>query len=160
MSGKISINKGIFNKNNAKLILEYDGTPLFDEILGFNIPGLNIGLTSIPAGGGLLLNLPGDNITFSELTISFVVDYDMENWWNFYEWILVHSNPFTHEAKPVLNNVTGRILRDTGKCVSQFEIKYLFPTSLTDIDTVTTEVNTFDMASVTFSHNGLVRVPK
>ena len=62
-----------------------------------NIPGLSIG--GIDVGTPLRnIQIAGDEVSFEELTIQFVVDENMKNWISIYDWIISIGTP-TQESK-------------------------------------------------------------
>ena len=57
-----------------------------------NIPGLSIG--GIDIGTPLRnIQIAGDEVSFEELTIQFVVDENMKNWISIYDWIISIGTP-------------------------------------------------------------------
>ena len=57
-----------------------------------NIPGLSIG--GIDVGTPLRnIQIAGDEVSFEELTIQFVVDENMKNWISIYDWIISIGTP-------------------------------------------------------------------
>ena len=54
---------------------------------GVNIPSVNIGETLQPTRLGANIKLPGDKINYGELTITFIVDENMENWTEMFNWM-------------------------------------------------------------------------
>jgi len=54
---------------------------------GVNIPSVSVGETLQPTRLGVNVKLPGDKILFGEITITFIVDENMENWTELYNWM-------------------------------------------------------------------------
>ena len=54
---------------------------------GVNIPSVSVGETLQPTRLGANVKLPGDKIQFGEITITFIVDENMENWTELYNWM-------------------------------------------------------------------------
>ena len=54
---------------------------------GVNIPSVNIGESLQPTRLGANIKLPGDKINYGELTITFIVDENMENWTEMFTWM-------------------------------------------------------------------------
>ena len=54
---------------------------------GVNIPSVNIGESLQPTRLGANIKLPGDKINYGELTITFIVDENMENWTEMFNWM-------------------------------------------------------------------------
>jgi len=81
-----SINKSILNKNNFKLIV--DKLPTVEYFVqSVNIPGLSFTEVEFGAGVGLDAFFPGDKVSFDNLEVTFLVDEDLENFKEVYDWI-------------------------------------------------------------------------
>ena len=94
------INKSILNKNNFRLLI--DKVPTVEYyVQSVNIPGLSFTETISAAGVGLDAFFPGDKVSFETLDISFIVDEDLENFKEIYDWmdaIVPVSDPAAYEA--------------------------------------------------------------
>jgi len=51
------------------------------------LPGISIGTISVPTPLKTI-ELSGDEVTFEELSIKFIVDENMKNWLSIYDWII------------------------------------------------------------------------
>jgi hypothetical protein len=100
------INKSILNKNNFKLLI--DKVPNVEYyVRNVTIPGLTFSETEQPAGVGVNAFFPGDKVSFDTLDVNFLVDEDLENFKEIYDWmdsIVPVSNPslfgtYTETAK-------------------------------------------------------------
>jgi len=81
-----NINKSILNKNNFRLLI--DKTPNVEYyVRTVTLPGLQFGETTQPTGSGLDAYFPGDKASFDTLDISFLVDEDLENFKEIYDWM-------------------------------------------------------------------------
>ena len=80
------INKSILNKNNFRLLIEKIPTVEY-YVQSVNIPGLTFSEVSQGAGVGLDAYFPGDKIEFGKLTVKFLVDEDLENFKEVYQWM-------------------------------------------------------------------------
>lgn len=81
-----TINKSILNKNNFRLLI--DKVPTVEYyVQSVNIPGLQFSETVQAAGVGLDAYFPGDKVTFGTLDVTFLVDEDLENFKEIYDWI-------------------------------------------------------------------------
>ena len=86
MAIKTDINRSILNRNNFKLLI--DKVPTVEYyVRTVNIPGINFGETVQAAGVGLDAFFPGDKASFDTLEVSFIVDEDLENFSEIYNWI-------------------------------------------------------------------------
>ena len=81
-----NINKSILNKNNFRLLI--DKTPNVEYyVRTVTLPGLQFGETTQPTGSGLDAYFPGDKASFDTLDVSFLVDEDLENFKEIYDWM-------------------------------------------------------------------------
>jgi len=81
-----SINKSILNKNNFRLLI--DKVPTVEYyVRTVNIPGLTFGETVQAAGVGIDAYFPGDKVSYDTLDVSFLVDEDLENFKEIYDWM-------------------------------------------------------------------------
>ena len=80
------INKSILNKNNFRLLV--DKVPNVEYyVRSVNIPGLTFSETEQAAGVGLNAFFPGDKVSFDTLDVNFLVDEDLENFKEVYQWM-------------------------------------------------------------------------
>ena len=80
------INKSILNKNNFRLLV--DKVPNVEYyVRSVNIPGLTFSETEQAAGVGLNAFFPGDKVSFETLDVNFLVDEDLENFKEIYDWM-------------------------------------------------------------------------
>ena len=130
------------------------------------IPELNLELTRQPS---YLKNIdvPGERLTFGDLTLKFLVDENMENYISVYNWLKGLGFPeTTKEFKDLTTDKDGqrdskeafcygtlRILNSNYREVAQVKFRDLFPTSLTslDFDATNTDVQYFT-AEATFKY--------
>ena len=130
------------------------------------IPELNLELTRQPS---YLKNIdvPGERLTFGDLTLKFLVDENMENYISVYNWLKGLGFPETtkefkdlttdkdgqRDSKEAFCDGTLRILNSNYREVAQVKFRDLFPTSLTslDFDATNTDVQYFT-AEATFKY--------
>ena len=81
-----TINKSILQKNNFRLLI--DKVPTVEYFVRTaNVPGISFSETAVPAGIGLDAYFPGDKVEFEKLSVSFLVDEDLENFKEIYNWM-------------------------------------------------------------------------
>ena len=130
------------------------------------IPELNHELTRQPS---YLKNIdvPGERLTYGDLTLRFLVDENMENYISVYTWLKGLGFPeTTQEYKDLTTDKDGqrdnkeafcdgtlRILNSNYREVAKVKFTDLFPTSLTslDFDATNTDVQFFT-AEATFKY--------
>ena len=80
------INKSLLSKNNFRLLIDkVPNTEFFVKTV--NIPGLQFTETILAAGIGLDAYFPGDKITFDSLSVGFLVDEDLTNFKEIFDWM-------------------------------------------------------------------------
>jgi len=83
---EIDINKSILNKNNFRLLI--DKVPTVEYyVQSVTLPGLSFTEIVAEAGVGLDVYWPGDKVTFDTLSVTFLVDEDLANYQEIYDWI-------------------------------------------------------------------------
>ena len=130
------------------------------------IPELNLELTRQPS---YLKNIdiPGERLTYGDLTLRFLVDENMENYISVYNWLKGLGFPETaQEYKDLTTDKDGqrdnkeafcdgtlRILNSNYREVAKVKFTDLFPTSLTslDFDATNTDIQFFT-AEATFKY--------
>ena len=81
-----TINKSLLSKNNFRLLI--DKVPNVEFFVkSVNIPGLQFTETVAAAGLGLDAFFPGDKISFEALSVSFLVDEDLQNFKEIFDWM-------------------------------------------------------------------------
>ncbi len=122
------------------------------------IPELNLELTSQPSYLKTI-DVPGERLTYGDLTLRFLVDENMENYISVYTWLkglgfpestkefkdLTTDRDGIRDPKEAFCDGTLRILNSNYREVAQVKFKDLFPTSLTslDFDATNTDVQYF-----------------
>ena len=130
------------------------------------IPELTLELTSQPS---YLKNIdvPGERLTYGDLTLRFLVDENMENYISVYNWLtglgfpettkefadLIKDKDGQRDTKEAFCDGTLRILNSNYREVAKVKFNDLFPTSLTslDFDATNTDVQYFT-AEATFKY--------
>ena len=130
------------------------------------IPELTLELTTQPS---YLKNIdvPGERLTYGDLTLRFLVDENMENYISVYNWLtglgfpettkefadLIKDKDGQRDPKEAFCDGTLRILNSNYREVAKVKFNDLFPTSLTslDFDATNTDVQYFT-AEATFKY--------
>ena len=130
------------------------------------IPELNLELTN-QSSYLKNIDIPGERLTYGDLTLRFLVDENMENYISVYNWLKGLGFPETtqqftdlnkdkdgqRDAKEAFCDGTLRILNSNFREVAKVKFNDLFPTSLTslDFDATNTDVQYFT-AEATFKY--------
>lgn len=140
----ITTNKNALSQLNLRLkVTRLDNVEYFCQQA--NIPGLSLGVTEVPTP---FRNIPlhGDKLNYNELTVTFQISEDFENFIELYKWMkgLGYPEDFDQHRLLVEQGMenTGQGLYSDGSLLIlnsamnvNFEIKFrdLFPISLSDI---------------------------
>jgi len=123
-----------------------------------NLPGISISAIDVPTALKTIA-IAGDEVTFEELSIKFIVDENMKNWLSIYDWIIGLGFP-TKEGQEkyaklaatseLTTDATLTVLTSNMNPQINFVFRECFPLSLTsiafdsggtDIDYVTADVS-------------------
>ena len=127
---------------------------------GVNIPSINFSEAFMETKLAIQSSLPGDKITFDPLTVKFVVDEDMQNYQEIFDWIMALGPGIDPADFRALTGQTGTgislatkgdnlemysdstLIINTSSNNANIEINFIdcFPTSLGGID-FTTDVS-------------------
>jgi len=55
---------------------------------GANIPSVSASALNQPTTLGIVPKMPGDKVNFDEFTVNFIIDENLENWTELYNWII------------------------------------------------------------------------
>ena len=130
------------------------------------IPELTLELTSQPSYLKTI-DVPGERLSYGDLTLRFLVDENMENYISVYNWLtglgfpettkefadLIKDKDGQRDPKEAFCDGTLRILNSNYREVAKVKFNDLFPTSLTslDFDATNTDVQYFT-AEATFKY--------
>ena len=130
------------------------------------IPEINLA-TAIQPSYLKDIDVPGEKLTYGDLSLRFLVDENMENYMAVYEWLTGLGFPETgtqyrdlttdatgaRDPKEAFSDGTLRILNSNFKDVAKVKFKDLFPVSLSylEFDATVTDVQYFT-AEVTFKY--------
>lgn len=105
-----------------------------------NLPGMNIGVTEQPTPF-MTINRHGDKATFDELTITIILDENMESWKEIYEWMVGLTSTDTFDQHKTLKESEFGLYSDASLLVMsnsknpnrEFMFRDMFPISLGSI---------------------------
>ena len=76
-------------------------------VQGINLPGITLLNTTIN-NPFVATPIPGNQLTFGQLTAAIIVDENLEGWTEIYEWITQLGNPETRDKLGNLTKIPGR----------------------------------------------------
>ena len=105
-----------------------------------SIPGIQIG-ESLHSSPFVDFTVPGETLTFDTLSISFLVDEDMKNYEEIYNWLVAMGFPKSYsqatidrgDPEQVFSDATLTVLNNNKNPKIEFTFMDCFPTSLGNI---------------------------
>ena len=101
--------------------------------------------------------LPGQDFTYNPLTVSFIVDENMNNWLEVYNWMISTkaTDRFDRVSAPAdqFSDASILIMNNKMKAIRRIEFYRIFPTNLTEIpfDSASTDPSPI-LATATFAY--------
>ena len=103
-----------------------------------NLPGISLG--EVPQPTPLMPTfVPGNDITFEPLNVTFIVDEDLQNWRELYDWLIGLGFPNDYneyksqKANQIHSDATLSLLNSNMQPNYRILFKDLFPTSLGEV---------------------------
>jgi len=156
----MEINSNYFNNQSFKF--EVDLCPsLSGFIQTIGIPSINLGET--PHDTTFIQRKePGDRLTYGTINISFIVNEDLQNWFELYEWFTglgfpdnfqqysgFKSREFLTETIDHITSTAFLLLYDNNQQpVMKLSFYDVFPTSLSEVTLTTTDTMTNNVACI------------
>lgn len=75
------------------------------NVQSVNLPSISLSSTLVETPA-VRIPVPGNQISFSPFSMTFIVDEDMQSWYELYNWMIQLGNP---ESTDKLGNLTRRI---------------------------------------------------
>lgn len=96
------------------------------------------------------LYVPGDKLVYNPLTITFLLDEDMKNYQELFDWIVHNAN---NDINPIYSDGTLTILNSHNNGVKQFYFHDLLPIIINGIEfDAQSDNNEYVRAQVTFQY--------
>jgi hypothetical protein len=127
-----------------------------------NLPSLALQSTTVNTPFAQL-SIPGNQLSFGQLSLSFIIDEDMQSWYELYSWMFTLGNPTSINKRGNLtdepgktNSVTsdGTLFIKTNSNNPSWKVNFvdMYPNDLGDITFSTTESQEFLTSTVTFNY--------
>jgi len=157
----VPTNKSFLSNNKFEFVL--GRIPNFTFFVqGVNLPGMSLQSSSINTPFSAV-SIPGNQITFGTLSLSFIVDENMQSWYELYSWIVQLGNPKGYNKIGKLTGQPGSVTNITSDATLilksnannpnfQFNFFDVYPTELGDMSFSTTENQEFVTSTATFNY--------
>jgi hypothetical protein len=157
----VPFNKSFLSNNKFDFVLKR--IPNFTFLVqSVNLPGLTLASTAINTPFSTI-SVPGNQITFGTLSLTFLVDEDMQSWYELYDWIVQLGNPTGYnkigrltgpEGSTInpLSDATLYVKTNSNNPNFKFNFIDVYPTELGDMSFSTTENQEFVTSTATFNY--------
>jgi len=102
-----------------------------------NLPGISMPVTDVPTRFRTYPIVPGGGVTYDDLTVTFLVDEDLENYISIHNWIIDNGNGYemeTTEDYPRYSNARLLILTSNFNVNHIIDYENVFPYNLTPVN--------------------------
>jgi hypothetical protein len=96
-------NKSFLSNNKFDFILDRIPNLTF-FVQAINLPSISLTNTAV-ASPAVTLSIPGNIILFNQVVVSFIIDENMESWFELYDWMFQLGNP---RGTNKIGRLTGR----------------------------------------------------
>ena len=136
-------NENPLQQVNFKFVIEKSPKMAYMGISG-NLPGITIGEVD-QITPFVTQPWPGDSFEFENLDITFIVDEDMKNWLEIWNWIIsavqVEDFDDVRDAEDIFSDITLTITNNRFNPNLQFFFRDCFPISLGGLDFTTQDTD-------------------
>ena len=147
--------------SNNKFDFTLDRLPNFTFLVQtVNLPAMSLTASNFqtPLAN---IQLPGTQLAFGQLTMTFIVDEDMESWYEIYNWMFQLGNPESNNKRGTLTGVAGasnhivsdaKLIIKTNANNPNWRVRFhdMFPTDIGEINFSTTDTQEFITSTATF----------
>jgi hypothetical protein len=154
-------NKSFLSNNKFEFVL--NRIPNFTFLVqSVNLPALTLTPVTVQTPA-VPIQIPGNIMTFSQLSLTFMVDEEMQSWYELYNWMTQLANPESNDKRGTLtgdpgatNHITSdaTLIIKTNSNNPNWKISFVevFPTDLGELNFSSIESQDFLSSSVTFSY--------
>lgn len=155
------VNKSFLSNNKFDFVL--DRIPNFTFFVqSVNLPSMALQSTTINTPFAQL-SIPGNQLSFGQLSLSFIVDENMQSWLELYNWMFQLGNPTSLDKRGTLTGQPGtnqHYLSDGALFIKtnannpNFKVNFfdMYPNELGDITFSTTETQEFLTSTAVFNY--------
>tara|TARA_Y100001973_G_C5200000_1_gene336898 strand:+ start:1319 stop:1837 length:519 start_codon:yes stop_codon:yes gene_type:complete len=145
-SNLLTANQFKFNTSRIPILSEY--------VIGVNIPSIEFVSAELNTAFGVNIPTATGKYIFEDLTVSFLVDEELESWREIYEW-MIRLGPMNENSEQIMYNdcydstTIGEltILNSAYKPKFRYKFYNMFPISLTGFSFTTTAADSIQLSS-------------
>lgn len=155
------VNRSYLSNNKFDFVLKR--IPNFTYLVqAVNLPGLTLQSSTVNTPFSAV-SIPGNQITFGSLSLTFLVDEDMKSWLELYNWMTQLGNPVGYNKVGTLTGKPGSITSTTSDATLfiksnsnnpnlKFDFVDVYPTELGDMNFTTTDNQDFVTSTAVFNY--------
>lgn len=154
-------NKSFLSNNKYEFVITRLPNVVF-FLQGINIPNISLG-TTITQTPFVQIPKPSNTLTFEPLNVNYIIDENMESWFEIYNWMTNLGNPESLNKLGTLTQVPGKnnsvtsdatlfIKTNSNNSNIKFTFHDIFPTELNGVQLTSTEGQEFLTSTITFSY--------
>lgn len=154
-------NKSFLSNNKYEFVIKRLPNVVF-FLQGINIPNITLGNTTTQSPFGQI-SKPSNTLTFEQLTVNYIIDENMESWFEIYNWMLNLGNPESMNKLGTLSKTAGKsnsitsdatllIKTNSNNSNIKFTFHDIFPTDLNGVQLISTEGQDFLTSTITFAY--------
>lgn len=154
-------NKSFLSNNKYEFVINRLPNVVF-FLQSVNIPNIALGITTTQTPF-VQIPKPSNTLTFEPLNVNYIVDENMESWFEIYNWMMNLGNPESMNKLGTLTKVPGKnnsITSDATLLIKtnsnnpniKFTFYDIFPTDLNGVQLTSTEGQEFLTSTITFSY--------
>ena len=154
-------NKSFLSNNKFEFVL--NRIPNFTFLVqSVNLPALTLSPVTVQTPA-VPIQIPGNIMTFSQISLTFMVDEEMQSWYELYNWMIQLANPESNNKRGTLTGDPGSnqhitsdatLLIKTNSNNPNWKVSFVdvFPTDLGELTFSAIDSQDFLSSSVTFSY--------
>ena len=157
----LPINKSFLSNNKFEFVLRR--IPNFTFLVqSISLPSVGLQSSSVNTPYATI-SVPGNQMTYSPLNVTFIMDEDMKSWIEIFWWMYQLGNPVSFNKRgnlrdnaigidAVVADATRQIKTNSNNPNLKINFYGLYPTDLGEIQFTSTEGQEFQTCSVTFNY--------
>jgi hypothetical protein len=154
-------NRSFLSNNKFEFVLRR--IPNFTYLVqSVNLPTLTLGSSSVNTPF-VALSIPGTQLSFGTLSLTFMVDEDMQSWYELYDWMWQLGNPESYDKRgrlsdedDLINSVTSDaslfVKTNSNNPNIKVVFKDVYPVELGELPFNSTGSQEFLTSTVTFAY--------
>ena len=127
--------ENILTSNKFKFVLtgtKFKNNKFELMVTSANIPGMQLGLVN-QGTSVRIIERPGDSLIFNDLTVTFIVGENLEDWKTIFDWIVEMRDSMNPDFKEMYSDASLVLLTNKNNPNVVVNFMDIFPYNLTDV---------------------------